>query len=104
MTVKSCEKTKTSRPSTSPWPVTTASPSTRCSARPNSVALCVTNGSISSKDPASKSRSMRSLAVSFPFACCCWMRRSPPPSRERSRIFWRVPSRCEIPGSTDTIA
>src|SRR5262245_5249431 len=83
-TVKSCAKTKTRRPSTSPWPVTTPSPGIFCSAIPKSVQRWVTNLSISTKVPGSKSSSSRSRAVSFPPRCCRSMRSGPPPRSARS--------------------
>src|SRR5215475_132969 len=83
-TVKSCAKTKTRRPSTSPWPVTTPSPGIFCSAMPKSVQRWVTNLSISTKVPGSKSSSSRSRAVSFPPRCWRSIRSSPPPRRARS--------------------
>ena len=49
-TVKSWLKTKTSRPLIVPWPVTTPSPGTCCSAMPNSVQRCSTNMSVSSNE------------------------------------------------------
>src|SRR5262245_54725287 len=49
-----------------------------------SVQRCVTNLSISTKVPGSKSSSRRSRAVSFPARCWRSMRSWPPPSRARS--------------------
>jgi hypothetical protein len=65
-TVKSCAKTKTSRPLIVPDPVTTPSPGTFCSAMPKSVALCSTNMSYSSKLSESSSTVSRSRACQPP--------------------------------------
>src|SRR5438093_2945645 len=83
-TVKSCENTKTVRPSIVPWPVTTPSPRTRFASIPNSVVRCSTKASVSTKLPESRSSSTRSRAVSFPFACCAWIRSLPPPCLARA--------------------
>ena len=85
-TVKSCEKTKTRRPLTVPWPVTTPSPGTFCSCMPKSAQRCSTNMSHSSNEPSSSSSSIRSRAVSLPLACWLSTRRSPPPARAAARI------------------
>ncbi len=85
-TVKSWLKMNTRRPSIVPWPVTTPSPSTACSAAPNALDRDVTNASNSTNDPASRSRSRRSRAVSLPRPCCCSILASPPPSRDSARI------------------
>ena len=70
-TVKSCAKTKTTRPCMRPWPVMNPSPGTRCSAMPKSVARWVTNLSVSSNVPSS-SRQIDALAsgelARFPLA------------------------------------
>jgi hypothetical protein len=77
-TVKSCAKTKTSRPLIVPDPVTTPSPGTFCSAMPKSVALCSTNMSYSSKLSESSSTVSRSRASAAP---SCAARRSAPVHR-----------------------
>src|SRR5215204_3779260 len=69
-TVKSCEKTHTRRPSIVPWPVTTASPQGRFFCMSKSLVRCRTYVSSSWKEPGSRSFSIRSRAVYFPFACC----------------------------------
>ncbi len=84
-TVKSCAYAKTSRPSIRPNPVTTPSPRYRCASRPKSLARWVTSASSSAKVFSSKSRSTRSRAVSLPRACCCSIRRSPPPRSASAR-------------------
>ena len=71
-TVKSCEKTNTRRPSMVPWPVTTPSPSGRCSIIEKLGLRWRTNASSSTNDPGSSSRSMRSRASSLPRSC--WRR------------------------------
>ena len=68
-TVKSFEKTYTSRPLIVPQPVTTPSPGTFCSAMPKSLQRCSTNMSVSSKESSSSRTSIRSRAVSLPLAC-----------------------------------
>src|SRR2546427_12631638 len=83
-TVKSCENTKTVRPSIVPWPVTTPSPRIRFASIPNSVLRCSTKASVSTKLPESSRSSTRSRAVSFPFACCAWIRSLPPPCLARA--------------------
>ena len=69
-TVKSWENTQTARPSIVPWPVTTASPQGRFLSMSKSAVRWRTKVSSSSKEPGSSSFSMRSRAVSLPFACC----------------------------------
>src|SRR5580692_3423434 len=88
-TVKSWAKTKSFRPSTVPCPVTTPSPRTFCSSMPNSVHRCVTKRPISTNEPGSRSRSMRSRAVSLPASCCFLTRSAPPPSRARALVASR---------------
>ncbi len=83
-TVKSCANTKTGRPSTRPWPVTTPSPGMRFSSIPKSVLRWTTSASSSSNEPGSSSASIRSRAVSLPASCCFSMRSGPPPSRAAS--------------------
>src|SRR2546426_7419569 len=53
-TVKSCEKTKTVRPSIVPCPVTTPSPGIRFASIPKSVVRCSTKASVSTKLPGSR--------------------------------------------------
>eukprot|EP01139_Manchomonas_bermudensis_P015557 Amastigsp_a510533_183.p5 type:complete len:102 gc:universal Amastigsp_a510533_183:1167-1472(+) len=72
-TVKSCENTNASRPLIMPWPVTTPSPG-MFSMPEKSVHRCVTKASCSRNEPASRSTSMRSRAVSLPPWCCLSMR------------------------------
>ena len=52
---------------------------------PKSVEREVTNRSSSTKLPSSSSRSRRSRAESFPFACCASRRAAPPPSSDDAR-------------------
>src|SRR5438128_6826963 len=82
-TVKSCAKAYARRPLIRPWPATTPSPGTTCSAMPKSRQRCVTNLSISSKVPGSNRRAMRSRAVSLPDSRWRRSRSSPPPSSAR---------------------
>ena len=84
-TVKSWLKTKTLRPSISPWPVTTPSPQGRLSSSPKPCARWRVNMSSSTNEPGSSSRSMRSRAVSLPRAC--WR------STAASVPAWRASSR-----------
>ena len=70
MTVKSCAKTTTLRPSTRPQPVTTPSPRTLFLSMSKSVQRCTTKRSTSTNEPGSSRRSMRSRAVSLPASCC----------------------------------
>ena len=79
-TVKSCEKTKTRRPFTVPWPVTTPSPAGRLSCIPKSTQRCVFSMSNSRNEPSSRRSASRSRAVSFPLPCCLSIRACPPPS------------------------
>jgi hypothetical protein len=88
-TVKSCENAYTRRPSMRPKPVTTPSPMNRSSSDTSSFGRGRTNASSSANDPSSSSRSMRSRAVSLPFACCCSMRASPPPAAALRRMSSR---------------
>src|SRR5262245_58046451 len=71
------------------------------SAMPKSRQRWVMNLSISSKVPASNSRSMRSRAVSFPASRCRRSRSSPPPSSARRSRSLRLSSgfdtRCIFP-------
>src|SRR5215210_1271547 len=53
---------------------------------PKSWLRCSTNMSHSSKESGSSNTSMRSRAVSLPFSCCAWTRRSPPPARAAARF------------------
>ena len=78
-TVKSWAKTKTCRPSTRPWPMTTPSPGIFWRSIPKSALRWVLNLSSSTKVPGSRKRSMRSRAVSLPASCCRATRSSPPP-------------------------
>ncbi len=86
-------KTKTCLPSIVPQPVTTPSPRILRSSIPKLVVRCMAKTSISVNDPASRSRSMRSRAVSFFFAC--WERCAAPPRwiasyrRLRSMLIFR---------------
>src|SRR2546425_9904165 len=90
-TVKSCAKTKTGRPSTAPWPVTTPSPGMRCVSIPKSWERWTTKRSSSSKVPGSRRRPTRSRAESFPSAF--WRaRRSGPPPASASRFRRRSSS------------
>src|SRR5438067_147469 len=82
-TVKSCANANTWRPSTRPWPATTPSPGTSCSAMPKSRQRCVTSLSTSSNVPGSKRSSIRSRAVSLPASCWRFCRSAPPPSSAR---------------------
>src|SRR5690606_20190028 len=68
-----------------PQPVTTPSPGILVFAMPKSVQRCSTYMSNSSNEPSSRSRSMRSRAVSLPRLCCAAIRASPPPSFATSR-------------------
>ncbi len=68
--VKSWLNTQTGRPSTRPCPVTTPSPYGRFAAMPKLAARCLASSSNSVNEPGSSSRSIRSLAVSLPRACC----------------------------------
>lgn len=70
-------------PSRYPNPRTTPSPGTCSLSMPKSVQRWVLNMSYSRKDPGSSSTSSRSLADSFPLACCRARRFSPPPSNAR---------------------
>ena len=79
-TVKSCEKTKTRRPFTVPWPVTTPSPAGRLSCIPKSTQRCVFSMSNSRNEPSSRRSASRSRAVSLPLPCCLSIRVCPPPS------------------------
>src|SRR5580704_6059650 len=90
--------TKTWRPAIVPQPVITPSPRIRRSSMPKLVVRWSANMSSSVKDPGSSRRSMRSRAVSLPFAC--WDRSAAPPRwtasylRLRSMlIFLPVPPR-----------
>src|SRR4051795_11012640 len=85
-TVKSWLKTKTNRPLTVPYPVTTPSPGTFCSPMPKSWLRCSTKMSHSSKESGASKTSMRSRAVSLPLSCCAWTRREPPPARAAARF------------------
>src|ERR1700733_5277336 len=75
-----------------PKPVINPSPGRRCSCIPNSSERCITNLSSSSNVPSSRSRSIRSRAVSFPALCSRSRRSGPPPAsasalrRRRSSI------------------
>ena len=77
-TVKSWEATKTFRPSTVPYPVTTPSPGGRLRSIPKSCARCTAKGSVSTKEPRSISNSTRSRAVSLPRSCCFFAASLPP--------------------------
>src|SRR5580704_8841075 len=79
-TVKSCAKTYTRRPSMRPKPVTKPSPAGRWSCIPKSTQRCRTNLSSSSNVPSSRSRSIRSRAVSLPALCSRSRRSGPPPA------------------------
>jgi hypothetical protein len=57
------------RPSIVPCPVTTPSPGYRSSSTPKPVARWSAKASVSTNEPSSSSRSMRSRAVSFPRSC-----------------------------------
>ena len=85
VTVKSCAKTYTRRPSMVPLPTTTPSPRYCFFSWPKLVHLWVTNMSISSKLPLSSSISIRSRAVYLPRSCCFSIAFSPPPRRAFSR-------------------
>ena len=85
-TVKSCEYTNTGRPFINPLPVTTPSPGILCSSMSKSIHLCSTNISHSSKLSGSSNSAIRSLAVSFPLACCLSILACPPPSRASARF------------------
>ena len=69
-TEKSCEKTHTRRPSTVPWPVTTASPQGRRFCISKSCVRWRVNVSSSWKEPGSSSFSTRSRALRRPRSCC----------------------------------
>ena len=79
-TVKSCAKTYTRRPSMRPKPVTKPSPAGRCDSMPKSMQWWRTNLSSSSNVPSSRSRLMRSRAVSLPALCSRSRRSGPPPA------------------------
>src|SRR5258708_1108769 len=69
-----------------PKPVTKPSPAGRCSCIPKSTQRCRTNLSSSSKLPSSRSRWMRSRAVSLPVLCSRSRRSGPPPASASSEI------------------
>ena len=69
-TLKSCENTQTRRPSTVPWPVTTASPHGRFFCMSKSCVRWRANVSSSWKEPGSSSFWMRSRALRRPRSCC----------------------------------
>src|SRR5690606_29320301 len=77
---------------------------------PNSLQRWVTNMSNSSKEFSSSSTSIRSRAVSLPFACWAAIRFSPPPSRASARrssssarmSLMRASPRPDIPGPCAT--
>jgi hypothetical protein len=81
-TVKSWAKRYTMRPPTWPYPVTTPSPAKFSISK--SAHRCWTNRSSSTKVPGSRRSSIRSRAVSFPWACWVSIRRLPPPSMARA--------------------
>src|SRR5215210_2777336 len=87
-TVKSWEDTKTLRPSIVPYPVITPSPGGRLRSIPKSCDRCTTNGSVSTNEPGSISRSRRSRAVSLPRSCC-FFAASRPPGVRAERFFFR---------------
>src|SRR5690348_7340245 len=80
--------TQTWRPSTSPWPVTT--PSAGALSEPSRFWA---RSPSSTNVPASKSRSMRSRAVSLPRSCCLAIFSSPPIARFFLRLAWSSPIR-----------
>ena len=86
LTVKSCAKIYTRRPSIVPLPATTPSPKYCFFSIPKFVQRWSLNISTSSKLPSSSNISMRSRAVYLPRACCFSMAFSPPPKRACSRF------------------
>ena len=86
LTVKSCAKTYTKRPSIVPEPTTTPSPGYCFFSMPKLWQRCSLNISYSSNEPSSSNMLMRSLAVYLPRACCFSMAFSPPPRNACSRF------------------
>ena len=85
-TVKSWLKTKTFLPSIVPQPVTTPSPKIFLSSRPKLLQRCVTNSSISTNEPGSRSCAMRSRAVPLPLDFCFSTASFPPPVKAFERF------------------